>query len=82
VRHKKISANPFDLLTEDDRADDDSEHFVYEWSDEEIEKVLAKAHARDNRPEHRQEYAPLILSAIETGERIGELTGADWKDLT
>lgn len=44
--------------------------------------MLAKAHARDNRPEHRQEYAPLILSAIETGERIGEPTGADWKDLT
>jgi integrase len=73
--------NPFALLDADDRpqADDEEEAtFVYEWSDAEIVKVLAEAEARDARPEARQEYAPLIRSAIETGERLGELTGSDW----
>lgn len=78
LRRKLIAANPFDLLTEDDRADDDSERFTYEWSDEEIAKVIAKADELDRRPEARQEYAPLIHSGIETGERLGELLGSDW----
>jgi integrase len=78
VRHKKIPVNPFDLLTDDDRADDDRERFVYEWSDQEIANVFAKADELDRRPEARQEYAALIRAAVETGERLGELTGADW----
>jgi integrase len=82
VRHKKgVTVNPFDLLTEDDRADDDRERFVYEWSDEEIEKVLAKADELDRRQGARQEYAPLIRSAVETGARLGELLGSNWSDL-
>jgi len=78
---KKITANPFALLTEDDRADDDGERFVYEWSDEEIAKVIAKAEELDRRPEAKQEYAPFIRSAIETGQRLGELLGSNWSDL-
>jgi integrase len=81
LRRKLIAVNPFDLLTADDRAEDDSEHFVHEWSDEEIDKVLTQAQARDARPEARQEYGPLVYSAIETGQRLGELTGAEWGDL-
>jgi integrase len=81
LRHKRIPSNPFDLLTEDDRADDDSESFVYEWSDEDIANVLAKSEELDGRPEARQEYAALIRSAIETGQRLGELTGAAWGDV-
>jgi integrase len=82
VRHKKgITVNPFDLLTEEDRAEDGSERFVYEWSDDEIAAVLAKADELDRRPEARQEYAPLIHSALEMGGRLGELLGADWSDL-
>jgi integrase len=82
VRHKKgITGNPFNDLTEDDRADDDSERFVYEWSDEEIAKVIAKAEELDRRPEAKREYAPLIRAAIETGQRLGELLGSDWSDL-
>jgi integrase len=64
------------LLTEDDRAEDNSERFVYEWSDEEIQAVIEKAEELDRRPAARQEYASLIRSAIETGARLGELLGS------
>jgi integrase len=80
-RRNKIPSNPFLDLTEDDRPDDDGEHYVHEWSDEEIAKVIAKADELDRRPGGRQEYAPLIRSAIETGARLGELLGSDWSDL-
>jgi integrase len=76
--------NPFLLLDSDDRpkADDDDEGtFVYEWSDAEINRVVAKADERDRRPGARMEYAQLIRFAIETGARLGEITGADWQDL-
>lgn len=66
------------LLTADDRADDNSEHFTCEWSDEEIGNVLAKADELDRRPTQRQEYSPVVRSAIETGQRLGELLGSDW----
>jgi integrase len=58
-----------------------AEHFTYEWSDEEIGNVLTKADELDGRTTQRQEYSPLIHSAIETGERLGELLGSDWGDL-
>lgn len=41
----------------------------------------ALSYELDRRTTQRQEYAPLIRSAIETGARLGELTGADWSDV-
>jgi integrase len=43
--------------------------------------VIAKADELGRRPGARQEYAPLIRSAIEAGPRLGELLGSDWSDL-
>jgi hypothetical protein len=70
LRHKKIPANPFDLLTEDDRADDDGERFV-----------LAKTDELDRRPEAKQEYAPFVHAAIETASRA-HARGVTLQDLS
>ena len=46
-----------------------------------VREAGLSAQELDRRPEARQEYAPLIRAAIETGARLGELPGSNCSDL-
>lgn len=89
VRRGLLPANPYDLLTVDERpqADEDAPDDegdvgkAYEWSDEEIEKLLNASARRGRQPEARYDYSPLLRVAVRTGLRLGELLGLQWRDV-
>jgi integrase len=82
VREGLLSASPFSMLDRDDRpAADEEPHEPHEWTDEEIEALLAASAARSGRPESRYDYTSLLTVAVRAGLRLGELLGLDWPDL-
>jgi integrase len=78
-RRRKIDSDPFELLTRDERVQA-SRRRVYEWGDEELERLHACAAALDARPTAQQAYAPILFLAARTGLRLGELLGLLWQD--
>ena len=84
VRRRLITANPYALLTPDERAqkgddaaDEDAEG-AYEWSDDEIGDLLRASERRARQPESRYDYSPILYLATRTGLRLGELLGLTW----
>jgi integrase len=80
VKEKLFSASPFAALDREDRPAPDAEpHEPHEWTDEEIERLLACARRRATE-KSRYDYAPLLTVAAKAGLRLGELLGLDWPD--
>jgi integrase len=82
ARRGWISASPFPQLTRDDRPkpDDDSEP-VYEWSDDDVRRLLDASAALAAKPTSRFDYTPIITLALDSGCRQSELMGLVWGDV-
>jgi integrase len=81
VKEKLISASPFAALEREDRPAPDAEpHEPHEWTDEELELVLAASRRRAGKQASRYDYAPLLTVAAMAGLRLGELLGLEWPD--
>jgi integrase len=81
VRRRYIAANPCSLLTRDDRPQRRERQQDHVWDDEEITALIDAAEYLARQPEARQDYAPLIRTALSTGLRLGELLGLRWEDV-
>jgi integrase len=80
IRRGLVGVNPVALLTEDERPER-KHKTVHEWTPEEIEAFLAAARDRASEQASRHDYFPLLLTAIRTGLRLGELLGLQWEDI-
>jgi integrase len=81
VKEKLISASPFASLEKEDRpAPDEEPHEPHEWTDAELDRLLAVARKRAAAQASRYDYAPLLTVAAKAGLRLGELLGLDWPD--
>jgi integrase len=81
VRRGLVAVNPCTLLTNDDRPHRRERKQDHVWSDEEIDALIAAAEYEARQPESRYDYAPLIRTALFTGQRLGELLGLRWEDV-
>jgi integrase len=82
VKERLITASPFAALDAEDRPAKDAEpHKPHEWTDEEIEALLAAAAARAAANPRRYDYTPFLLVAAKAGLRLGEGLGLDWPDV-
>ena len=75
VRRGLIASNPYRNLTPDERPRQTSTDRAHEWSDKEIEKLLAASAELAIRRDAKRDYTPLLRTAIFTGLRLGELLG-------
>lgn len=80
VRRKLLASNPFDVMTADDRPQQEVKEDPYEWSDEELEALYAAAETLAARPESRYDYSHLIRISAKLGLRLGEALGLQWHD--
>jgi integrase len=81
MRRGMISANPFTLLTRDDRPRQGDRPAEHVWTDEEIARLIEAAVQLASEKESRYDYSPLLRTAVYTGLRLGELLGLKWKDV-
>jgi integrase len=82
VKEGLLSASPFSMLDRDDRpAADEEPHEAHEWTDDEIEALLAASRARARGKDARYDYTPFLTVAVKAGLRLGEGLGLDWPDL-
>jgi integrase len=80
LRRKMIASNPFDLLTNDDRPKREEKEDPYEWSDEEITKLIEASKSLAAKPQSRFDYSLLLWIAARLGLRLGEVLGLRWED--
>jgi integrase len=81
VRRGWLTTNPFPLLTADDRPKPDDDEPPYEWSDDDVERLLAASAALAAKPAARYDYTPVLSLALDTGMRQSELMGLVWGDV-
>jgi integrase len=82
VKERLITASPFATLAAEDRpAKDEEPHESHQWTDEEIDALLAAAAARAATNPRRYDYTPFLTVAAKAGLRLGEALGLDWPDL-
>jgi integrase len=87
VRRGLIPANPYTLLTADERPSKGNEEAceesegAYEWSDVEIADLLRASERLAQQPEARFDYSALLRLAVRTGLRLGELLGLQWQHI-
>jgi integrase len=65
---------------EDRPAEDEEPHEPHEWTDAELELLLAASRRRAAEQASRYDYAPLLTVAAKAGLRLGELLGLEWPD--
>jgi integrase len=83
VRERLLSASPFASLEAEDRpAPDEEPHEPHEWTDAELDRLLAASRKRASEQASRYDYAPLLTVAAKAGLRLGELLGLEWPDCT
>jgi integrase len=83
VKERLLSASPFASLEAEDRpAPDDEPHEPHEWTDAELERLLAASRKRAVDEKSRYDYTPLLTVAAKAGLRLGELLGLEWPDCT
>jgi integrase len=83
VRERLLSASPFASLEAEDRpAPDEEPHEPHEWTDAELDRLLAASRKRASQQASRYDYAPLLTVAAKAGLRLGELLGLEWPDCT
>ena len=80
VRRRLIADNPFGHLTDDDRPKREETSTPHEWTDEELDKLLAACAELAQKPGSRYDYTPLIRLTTRLGLRIGEVLGLKWGD--
>jgi integrase len=80
VRRRLIADNPFGHLIDDDRPKTEETAAPHEWTDEELDALLAASTQLAQKPDSRYDYTPLIRLAARLGLRIGELLGLQWQD--
>jgi integrase len=76
-----IVASPFASLDAEDRPVPDAEpHRPHEWTDAEVEALLAASRTRASAATSRYDYTALLEVAAGAGLRLGEVLGLDWPD--
>lgn len=80
VRRGAINANPFAVLTDDDRPDRGEPASAHEWTDDELEALFAASATLAAKPESRYDYTPLLRLVAALGLRKGEALGLRWED--
>ncbi|MDQ2983100.1 MAG: site-specific integrase [Actinomycetota bacterium] len=80
IRRGLVGVNPVLLLTEEERPER-KQRDAHEWTTEEIDTFLGAAQRRAAGQASRFDYYPLLLTAVRTGLRLGELLGLRWGDV-
>ena len=80
VRRRLIAVDPFSYLTADDRPHKPDREPMHEWTDAEIDALLAASAQLAAKPESRYDYTPLLRLTTTVGLRIGETLGLRWED--
>lgn len=81
-----IAVSPFVSLSQDERPrKDDEPHEAHEWTEEEVERLLAASRARASRPREKGgpmpfDYSLILTVAAKAGLRMGECLGLDWEN--
>jgi integrase len=81
VRRGLLASNVYRTLTGDDRPEKVDSDPAYEWSDEEIEGLLAASVKVAAERDSKYDYSPILRTAVYTGLRLGELLGLQWQDV-
>lgn len=68
------------MLTDDDRPLREEKRPVHEWTDEEVEALLAASVALAAKRDARYDYTPLLRLVALLGLRKGEVLGLRWED--
>jgi integrase len=80
LRRGLIAANPFALLTSDDRPVREDEKPAHEWTDAEVAALLAASASLAARPVSKYDYTPVLRFVALLGLRKGEALGLRWED--
>jgi len=80
VRRGLIAASPFAVLTDDDRPAREEKQPAHEWTNEEVEALLAASTTLAAKRESRYDYTPLLRLVALLGLRKGEALGLKWMD--
>jgi hypothetical protein len=75
VRRGLVPVNPASLLTADERPREEEEVPPYEWSDAEIEALLASSRTLAARPIAKYDYTDLLRFTARLTFRLGEALG-------
>jgi len=79
-QRKWISRNPVEEISDDYRIGCNATRGHYEWTSEDVDRVIRVAYERDARPEARCEYGLAIETKLRLGLRLGELLGLQYRD--
>jgi integrase len=80
VRRGMIPASPFQVLTPDDRPVKAEKQKAHEWTDDDVNAVLAASAKLAAEQERRYDYTPLLRLVAALGLRKGEALGLQWRD--
>lgn len=80
MRRRLIGTNPFQVLTPDERPKRKEREKPFEWSDENIEALLAASSKLAAKKESRADYSLILRVAATLGLRISECLGLQWGD--
>jgi integrase len=80
VRRGHIVANPFHVLTSDDWPPQEERTIHHEWSDADVDALLAAATALATRRSVANDYTSLLRVVARLGLRLGEALGLRWED--
>jgi integrase len=80
VRRGLIPANPFHVLTADERPRRDEEPPKYEWSPEAVKALVDASKRLAARRIAQYDYSTLLLVTATLGLRRGEVLGLRWED--
>jgi integrase len=80
VRRGMLPVSPFSVLTGDDRPVNAEQQRAHEWTDEQVEALLAASAKLAAENERRIDYTPFLRVVATLGLRKGEALGLRWGD--
>jgi integrase len=80
VRRGHLIANPFAVLTVDDRPERGERQAAHEWTDAELDVLFAASAQLASRQGAKYDYTPLLRLIATLGLRKGEALGLNWED--